>query len=128
MGAGIAREIAKRYPEAYQADKATESGDKSKLGTYTFAKFKQASAFLKGHNLFVVNAYTQYRYGRDGKCYFDYDAFESVMKKINEDFKGKLIVMPWIGCGLAGGSQTKVKEILNRVITKCKVTICDLNE
>jgi len=53
MGAGIARIIAKEFPEAEKADKATEKGDRDKLGTIT-----HATAECEGHDLTVVNAYT----------------------------------------------------------------------
>ena len=37
MGSGIAPQIAKRYPAAYAADKATVKGDANKLGDFTRA-------------------------------------------------------------------------------------------
>lgn len=38
MGAGFAERLARVFPEAEAADKATERGDQSKLGTFTKAK------------------------------------------------------------------------------------------
>ena len=37
MGAGIAPQIAKAFPEAEKEDNTTVRGDKNKLGTFTFA-------------------------------------------------------------------------------------------
>jgi len=39
MGAGIARQIARRFPEAYAADCETIASDISKLGTFSFHKY-----------------------------------------------------------------------------------------
>jgi O-acetyl-ADP-ribose deacetylase (regulator of RNase III) len=38
MGAGIAKTIKQKFPEAYKADLETEKGDKSKLGEISWAK------------------------------------------------------------------------------------------
>ena len=38
FGAGIAKSIKERYPEAYEADLNTGHGDKNKLGHYSYAK------------------------------------------------------------------------------------------
>ena len=40
MGAGIAKTIKQKFPEAYEADLKTEKGDKAKLGTISWAKAK----------------------------------------------------------------------------------------
>ena len=55
MGKGIAKAISTAYPEVARADNATKAGDKSKLGSYTYARIKE--------NVVIVNAYSQYNYG-----------------------------------------------------------------
>lgn len=110
MGSGIARQIRKQYPKAYNIDQKTVRGDISKLGTFTHSLNEN----MNGDAVFVVNAYTQHRYGRD-KVYADYDAIEDVFVKICEWFPHKVIALPKIGCGLAGGSWEVVSEILERV-------------
>ena len=63
MGAGIAKGIRAAFPAAYDADLATTPGDRSKLGTCTFAQVESS-----GSPLVVVNAYTQFDYrGRGTK-------------------------------------------------------------
>lgn len=54
MSAGIAKEIKRRIPQAYEADLKTEKADHRKLGTLSACK---DDGFL------VINAYTQYSYG-----------------------------------------------------------------
>lgn len=77
--------------------------------------------------LIVVNAYTQYRYGRnhsDGdNAPFDYEAFTLCMRKMNLVFSGKHIGMPKIGSGLAGGDWLRIESIIIQELKNCQVTI-----
>jgi O-acetyl-ADP-ribose deacetylase (regulator of RNase III) len=83
MGAGIAKSIKQRYPQAFVVDQTTTiPGDKSKLGTYTVAtietKTRAMTRWTKKrsatgndatlHTFQIVNAYTQYHWksGRSG--------------------------------------------------------------
>lgn len=72
--------------------------------------------------LIVVNAYIQYKPGRN----LDYDALTLCMRKINMEFGGKHVGLPCIGCGIAGGLKTKVEKIIRKELKDCKVTICEL--
>jgi O-acetyl-ADP-ribose deacetylase (regulator of RNase III) len=83
--------------------------------------------------LFVVNAYTQYRYGKnhpDGVyAPLDYEALTLCMRKINHTFKGQHVGLPYlIGCGLAGGKEEKVLQILKRELKDCDVTLVKLKK
>jgi len=102
FGAGIAAQIKRQFPDAYKIDCQTISGDRKKLGSITVA-FQR--------DVFVVNAYTQYRYGRGGP-HCDYDAIRMCMKAVKKSFSGKRIGLPMIGCGLAGGSWPIVQKII----------------
>ena len=110
MGSGIAKQIRSEFPSAYEIDQITESGDKSKLGTYTSVRVNE---------LRVVNAYTQYNYGPksgpDGGCPVDYDAINSVMVKLINDFPNARIGIPKIGAGLAGGDWAKIENIIDAI-------------
>lgn len=145
MRSGIAKQIAQTFSKNVEKDKETIPGDKSKLGTYNYCKYNTSDyltpeynmcyydnhqnnvsvQYKLNHEYFVVNAYTQFDYGYDGKLRFSYKAFETICKKLNEEFKGKSIGFPWIGCGLAGGDRGKVKEIIERNMQDCEITICD---
>jgi O-acetyl-ADP-ribose deacetylase (regulator of RNase III) len=121
MGAGIAKEIKERYPEAYEADALfTSKGDKSKLGKYTWVKVKGPKPLE--HEFFITNAYTQYYFG-DAKKHgpmLDYDAVSSVFSMINSFFGGLRIGYPKIGAGLAGGDWDVISNIINKELTSCK--------
>lgn len=127
MGSGIAKQISETFLEAYEADLATTPGDKSKLGTYTSHTYTFSKAPIYNHHLTIVNAYTQYDFGRvKDKCFFNYDAFTKLIKQFNIDFKGKVVGMPWIGCGLAGGNKNKVLDILEKYVRTFKCIIYEL--
>lgn len=113
MGAGIAKQIRIEIPEAYQADLRTKKGSPAKLGTYSQA--------TRGE-LTVVNAYTQFYYGRQ-RMHADYVAIRKVMTQVNRDFKGQRIGLPLIGAGLAGGDWKVIEQILKETLTDVDVVI-----
>ncbi len=106
MGSGIAKHIKDNFPEAYAADLKTIKGDRNKIGT-----FSEATVNINGHQLTIINAYTQYFYGV-GKDHFEYDAFPQLLKSIKERYGDKKIGMPLIGCGLAGGDEQRILEMI----------------
>ena len=108
MGAGIAKGIKQAFPEAYQADLATPKGLQSKLGTISTAKLK-----VKGKQLVIVNAYTQYHWKGSGNK-ADYQAIRNVFKVIKHHFSGLTIGYPLIGAGLAGGDWELISSIIDQ--------------
>ena len=114
MGSGIAKEIRARYPQVYKVDcEHSDKGDKEKLGTYTGISIDSNS-----HRFIVLNGYTQFEYGYEGKDRCDYDAIKLLFKTIKEDFSNILDVdvrigYPKIGCGLAGGDWDLVSKIID---------------
>lgn len=110
MGAGIAAQIKKQFPDAYLADQHTLAGDRNKLGTFTLG--------MSGR-LVIINAYTQYGTARyEGHDVFDYDAFEDVLKKLEARFGKYRFGFPMIGMGLAGGDKSVILEILDTFATR----------
>ena len=106
MGAGIAKTIKRVFPAAYQADLKTLKGDRSKLGTISWAEVKNENS-----TLIVVNGYTQFHWrGRGRKA--DYDAIRSVFQAVKKQFSGKRIGYPAIGAGLAGGDWSVIAAII----------------
>lgn len=125
MGSGLAAQIRKEFPDACRADKETRSGDKAKLGDFTY------SVECDG-KLLVVNGYTQYGFGRmstnpeggpvmEIPC--DYDAIRSVLEKVKKTFPDKRIGIPQIGAGLAQGDWVIIKEIIIDVLNGTDTTI-----
>lgn len=121
MGAGFAKQVKKVFAEAWQADQKTRKGDRTKLGTITYALIEH-----QGREFYVINAYTQFNYGREKIQYVDYDAVRSCFKEIAKVFENKHIAYPKIGCGLAGGDWNVVSNIINEELEGLKHTHVEL--
>lgn len=120
MGAGIALEIKRRYPAAYEADLSTEYASRHKLGLFSIGRVSD------GNIKYVVNLYAQYGFGRE-RAHFDYGAFEAGIRRVISWAEGEnpkmTIGIPFkIGCGLAGGSWASVKDILEKNFSNTTVT------
>lgn len=120
MGAGIAPQIARAFPEAEAADNLTIRGDKSKMGTFS----RGVSKLNSGEDLTIFNLYTQHgTWGRrKGEIDLHYDSLEVAFAKANYIIARQhpkrttqLMGIPMIGAGLAGGDWGRIEEIINRV-------------
>ena len=121
MGAGIARQIRDTFPKAYILDQATRMGDRGKLGHLGIAR-----EIINEKPLTVVNAYTQFSYGRGKQV--SYEAIESCFRRLYSSFVYKKlpiakIGMPMIGAGLAGGDWCRIEGILNKELGDGDVTV-----
>lgn len=115
MGAGLAPQMAKAFGcDTFNLEHYRYKGDVNKLGQIDYAYYK---------NLIVVNCYSQYDFAKGSTPPVDYEALTLCFRKINHEFKGKHIGLPQLGCGLAGGSWTVVKEIIQRELKDCRVTV-----
>ena len=140
MGGGIARTIRDTWPEAYQADCATRKGDYKKLGTFTLAEVPNDV----GGKLFVINAYTQFRYWKDkhddpNEPLVDYDALRKVFQAIkSHTFSSKpapngfpirktkvRFGIPKIGAGLALGDWDTIQKIIDQEMDGEDVTLVE---
>lgn len=113
MNSGVAKAIREQFPEAYEADCRTESGDINKLGTYSAAQISELSGY-------IINLYGQYYYGRDGGKYTLPGHLETAMKDFARQFRvgadlGLVICVPRLGCGLGGADwDTEVAPMVDR--------------
>jgi O-acetyl-ADP-ribose deacetylase (regulator of RNase III) len=107
-GAGLAEAIFKAFPEAEAADKLTPKGSKKKLGTVSVAKI-----IINGKTKFVINGYTQERWGRDeNELYLNYPALRKVLSTLKK-YKGLRIGLPRIGAGLALGDWPSIANMID---------------
>lgn len=136
FGAGIALQIKQQFPDAYKEDQFTISGDKRKMGMFTFSQNSYGIIF---------NAYTQYDYGTSKKQ-FDEDAFRKSLEKIKyfiidkemdtcSTFKGSLKdvkvehnikslgMARRIGAGFAGGNMEVNLQIIKDVFEGSNIII-----
>ena len=116
MGSGIAPQIKKAFPEAYEVDCETKIGDESKLGTITYTKNSPVT---------IVNIYGQFGYGnrKFGKPDIDYEALRSGLQLMKDKFSGKKFGLPKIGSGLASGNWNIIEKIIEDVFRGEYVTI-----
>lgn len=117
MGAGLARQIASRFPEV-----------KSQYQKHCFGKHKPnlsgtVLAVPVSDGQYILNIFGQVYYGTDRR-YTDYDALRTALSTIQEYFRGHTIAIPFkMGCGLAGGDWSTVMSIIQETLTDCRVQI-----
>jgi O-acetyl-ADP-ribose deacetylase (regulator of RNase III) len=110
MGAGVARIIRDRYPEAYHTYKAIYDSKGLSLG---------AVYYSESNNKIILHAITQQFYGRGGKRYTSYDAIAEAMSAINS-MNISEIAMPRIGAGLGGGDWNVIAAIIESELKRVK--------
>ncbi|MEX0316516.1 MAG: macro domain-containing protein [Ruegeria sp.] len=111
MDAGVAKFIARTFPEALAADRATEHGSRTKLGTVSVAQ-----TIRDGHEITIVNAYTQHHWRGTGRL-VDYDALSTCFGLIARRFPAARIGYPMIGAGLAGGDWDEIAPMIDTALT-----------
>lgn len=136
MGAGLAPQMAKAFG-CDRFEMETWGSTIDKLGNIDFQTFVlgqnatwsllDADNKLNEPELTVVNAYTQFNYGRnhaDGDFRpIDYEALTLCMRKINKKFAGSRVGLPQIGAGLAGGDWNRIRDIIQKELRDCDVTV-----
>lgn len=108
MGAGIAKQIKQRYPEAYGSDRRfpIPIGSRKRLGHFSKAQV--------GDRL-IYNLYGQYRYGRGKQT--ELSMLENPVHSMLEDLRqheGKIGFPYGMGAGLAGGDWNEIEKMLER--------------
>ena len=109
MCSGIAAGIKNAFPQAYNADCQTATGDVDKLGNYTHTRQIWPDG-LKRKSTVIFNLYTQYTPNASIHP-LDYEALTLTLRKLATHARKNnwKIGLPLIGYGLTGGD-------LNRII------------
>ena len=110
MGAGLAPQIAKRYPAAEEVDSKTIRGNIGKLGNWTMAWSSHYDETIKPFK--IINAYTQYVTSKQGEDVFEYAAFELILRKLAHEYGKQRYGLPYIGMGLAGGDKKRIMALI----------------
>ena len=123
MGAGIAKQIADRYPSAYEADTFAHQRHENNLGEYSYTSVNVSEGNSYPHQQFglsdrrceIYNLYTQKKVGIGKQVSYDalYDAFQ----KLRTECDGNTVLgLPYgISCGLAGGSWNIVNSMIQDI-------------
>lgn len=110
MGAGLAPQIARRYPLAEAVDSDTRKGSISKLGNWTMAYSTNDNPDQKEFR--IINAYTQYSTSRQGEDVFEYASFQVILRKLAHEYGHLRFGLPYIGMGLAGGKKEVIMPMI----------------
>ena len=120
MGAGIAKQIKDRYPQAYEADwKAFNSNYGVTLGKFSKAEISDRK--------YIYNMYTQATIGTGREV--DYEKFWQALKRVEQDLYAMNVAkheydgsppptlgLPYgISCGLAGGNWGIIKAMIEDI-------------
>ena len=128
MGAGIAKQIKDRYPQAYEADTKFYNNEyndgggwKGAIGHYSKAEIE--SKFLPNNKGRIYNLYTQSGYSTSERQ-VHYEHFWQAMKAMQEDLlfiqhetgDAQILGLPYgISCGLAGGNWQIIEAMINDI-------------
>lgn len=122
MGAGIAKQIVRSFPQALQADRNYKIpvSSRERLGHFSSCKVNN-----NGKALIIANLYGQYNYGRGKQT--DSKALSQSLERLIISAKKssqKLSFIPkiglpfGIGCGLAGGNWSEIYSIIQNLSEK----------
>jgi len=121
MGAGIALQIAKKYPEAKQADEQFRYSASERLGKCSVAKTKDGKMIV---NLYAQKYPGKVKYGNIEKEQNErYLAFEKGLRSVltslptleKKQFPIKIGLPYLIGCDLAGGDWDVIYGIIKKL-------------
>ena len=124
MRSGVAKAIREKWPAVYKTYLLGLKLKSETLGTISVTDVDK--------NKHVVNMYSQYEYGYDGKRYTSYDAFCSCLEEIKafaiyNDIKS--IAFPYnIGCCRGGANWNVIYAMIESVLsdTELDIYICQL--
>ena len=119
-GRGFVLELSKKWekPEVEYRKWFESSGYKLSLGEVQFVKVEK--------ELVVANMVGQESIGwRDGIPPIRYEAVDACLKKVAEIAKkhGASVILPRIGCGLAGGKWEEIEPLLIENLSKQDISV-----
>ena len=124
MGSGVALQVKKMFPFAYEAYMLQHNIDGLHLG--------QLISGREG-DVIILNMITQQQYGRDKNVvYVSYDAVEECIKRVNKgcaNIQGcdmVEVVMPKVGSGLANGDWNIIESIIENYSTNFQPVVYTL--
>jgi O-acetyl-ADP-ribose deacetylase (regulator of RNase III) len=113
MGAGLALQVATRFPECYRMYEGLCQRDHKK-----FDLLGHNYIFRASPGLWIVNMFAQKNISRKGRA-TDYQAFESCLQDLwnsvaRRDLKHDIYFPYMIGCGLGGGDWKVIEPLIQK--------------
>ena len=122
MGSGLAKQIRKKYPNAFSEYKEfIDQNEGILLGKVNGVKVDD--------ELFIANMFGQDGYGNDGKQYTDTEALYKCFKTLRtaSEKTGLPVYLPYmIGCGLGNADWKEVEGLLLDAFEGYRVTLYKL--
>lgn len=131
MGSGVAKAIRDKYSGVFKAyEKLWDQRMGLRLGQTQFClgaennleipegyEVWKVGSDLPG-NLVIVNAMTQYGYGKTGEQFVDYNAMKACFSMVRgfAEHTKLPVYFPLIGCGLGGGDWSEVCGIIENCL------------
>lgn len=128
MGSGVAKQIRNKYPQVYE-------GYLERVNEYTQGEdlrkelLGQVHAVVIDENKIVINMFTQYKFGNDGKQYTNLEAmFKCLLTVRYVAEKNKIsVAMPYkIGSYRGGAKWDEVEELILRAFNGYEATLYKL--
>jgi len=109
FGAGVALQIARKWPEVVQADQDLASSAEERLGQIDVVKLEAPTSAI----CWVINCYTQFNFGAGVQV--DYQALLRCVQRLGAYMaaNGISVAIPKIGAGLAGGDWRTIEGVIN---------------
>lgn len=127
MGAGVALAIKNKYKKAFDKYHMLCVSDVWKKQSKNLLGYCQSVA-CEGKT--VVNMFAEsLNVNIEGNRKTDYDALRSCFKKLNKQYSGQKVAIPYqIGCGLGGGDWNYVFNIIKEECTDIELEICSIED
>lgn len=122
MGSGVARQVRKKFPGVYNAYKTLCNMMPNR--TQLLGKVQQVRLLTSGK--FIANLFAQENYGRDGKCYTDYNALKRCLQSVRNYpmFDNQTVAIPYLmGCDRAGGDWNIVYKMIEDIFSDSDMTV-----
>lgn len=120
MGSGVAKQVREKWPHVYKdyCDAFyRHSNEMELMGEITVTPINNAQ--------FVVNMFSQYKYGYDGQRYTNYEAFARCLERIHAvSNPGDTIAFPrLIGCDRGGANWAIIKTMIEEMLPDREIEI-----
>lgn len=133
MGSGVAKQVREKFPTVFKYYKALCENDAKVKAQFGYDKSQLLGHIQVCHKedyyvgeikdpQVIVNLFAQDKFGYDGNCYTDYDALKRCLEKVNAQFAGKSVAIPYLmACHRGGGDWDKVSKMIEETLTDCEV-------